>query len=63
MLCAQRYTQVCFRVVIPAWMPVSSAMDGNLVTLQVLEEYEASPPCAWVPASLPERRRLAEICV
>ncbi len=28
-LCARRYTPVCFRGVIPAWMPVSSAMDGT----------------------------------
>jgi len=50
---------VYFGVVIPAWMPVSSARDGNLAALQALEQYKVSPPCAWVPASLPERRCLA----
>ncbi|MDP1665345.1 MAG: hypothetical protein Q8L79_09480 [Methylobacter sp.] len=32
-----RYIQVCSRIVIPAGMPVSSAMDGNFAALQVLE--------------------------
>ncbi len=32
---ARLYTPVCFRVVMPAGMPVSSAMDGNLAVLQV----------------------------
>ncbi len=46
-------------------MPVLSLVegDGNLAVLQVLGLQEVSPPCAWVPASLPERRCLAETCV
>jgi len=46
----RRYTQVCPKAVIPAGMPVSSAMDGNLAVPQVLEQQEVSPPCVWVPA-------------
>jgi hypothetical protein len=31
-------------VVIPAWMPVSSAMDGNLATLQILSNTKFHVP-------------------
>jgi len=30
-------------------------MDGNLADLQVLEQQEVSPPCAWVSAFLPAK--------
>ncbi|MDP1772631.1 MAG: hypothetical protein Q8L15_10135 [Methylobacter sp.] len=45
--------------VIPAWMPVSSAMDGNFAALQVLDQREApadsfSSMCSGFRQSLPE---------
>jgi len=42
----------------PAWMPVSRAMDGNFLesgaSLEVPDVGELSHPCAWIPASMPE---------
>ena len=57
---AHRYTQLYSSVVIPTGMPVSSAMDGNsdidMCLINAISPPIVSPPCAWVPVSLPERR-------
>jgi len=38
----------------PAWMPVSRAMDGNFLesgaSLEVPDVGEISHPCDWIPA-------------
>jgi hypothetical protein len=50
--------KILANTVIPAGMPVSSAMDGNLpITLPHdlgLMPNHSSHPCDWIPASLPE---------
>jgi hypothetical protein len=57
----RRYTQVQSSgesTVIPAWMPETSAMDGNFGLHRCLIEQKRKPvvsdPCDWIPASMPE---------
>jgi len=47
------------KLVIPAWMPESSAMDGNLVAIPVLDQREVAVDsftsmCSGFRQSLPE---------
>jgi hypothetical protein len=52
-----RYPHELSKFVVPAGMPESSAMDGNIMTFQVLNKsgwyFKASHPCDWMLASLP----------
>jgi hypothetical protein len=42
-----------FKPVILAWMPESSAKDGNCMIISNIL-YAASHPCDWIPASMLE---------
>lgn len=52
-----RYPHEFSKLVVPAGMPEPSAMDGNVVTFQVLNKsglpFKVSHPCDWMLASLP----------
>ena len=50
-----RHPHKSAKLVVPAGMPESSAMDGNFVTFQVFNTsglyFKASHPCDWMLAS------------
>ncbi|MFI3122045.1 MAG: hypothetical protein QX203_18920, partial [Methylococcaceae bacterium] len=54
---ALRYPHEFSKLVVPAGMPEPSAMDGNVVTFQVLNKsglpFKVSHSCDWMLASLP----------
>ena len=41
-----------FKPVILAWMPESSARDGNCMIINNIIFHAASHPCDWIPASM-----------
>jgi hypothetical protein len=43
-----------FKPVILAWMPESSARDGNVMIISNFILHGASHPCDWIPASMLE---------
>jgi hypothetical protein len=43
-----------FKPVILAWMPESSARDGNCMIINNIILHAASHPCDWIPASMLE---------
>ncbi|MEI6708692.1 MAG: hypothetical protein WCK96_16330 [Methylococcales bacterium] len=43
-----------FKPVILAWMPESSAKDGNSMIITNIILHAASHPCDWIPASMLE---------
>jgi hypothetical protein len=45
---------VIFKPVILAWMPESSAKDGNCMIINNIVHYTVSHPCDWIPASMLE---------
>jgi hypothetical protein len=49
---AERWYDI--KLVILAWMPESSAMDGNCMSINNIISYQSSRPCDWIPASMLE---------
>ncbi|MEI6705854.1 MAG: hypothetical protein WCK96_01840 [Methylococcales bacterium] len=43
-----------FKPVILAWMPESSAKDGNYMIINNIVLHAVSHPCDWIPASMLE---------
>jgi hypothetical protein len=43
-----------FKPVILAWMPESSAKDGNGMIINNIILHKVSHPCDWIPASMLE---------
>jgi hypothetical protein len=46
--------ETIFKSVILAWMPESSAKDGNCMIISNIILHAASHPCDWIPASMLE---------
>jgi hypothetical protein len=46
--------ETIFKPVILAWMPESSAKDGNSMIISNIILHAASHPCDWIPASMLE---------
>jgi hypothetical protein len=45
---------IIFKAVILAWMPESSAKDGNIMIVKDIAQHTISHPCDWIPASMLE---------
>ncbi|MEI6708383.1 MAG: hypothetical protein WCK96_14765 [Methylococcales bacterium] len=49
--------EIIFKAVILAWMPESSAKDGNIMIVKDIAQHKISKPslrspCDWIPASM-----------